>query len=122
MTAGWIRLFDMSLWNAVKAEQQVVVFRFQIIRCAGHQSRDVIWIIIVWRLHRDLHAGCESLSDFLKAAFSAIGRLIEVNLLTSETSARKILKVPRCPACSSLNLRSPTGLTAPFEKLRQNAS
>ncbi|WP_447599799.1 TOMM precursor leader peptide-binding protein [Nitrospira sp. Nam80] len=34
-----------------------------------------------------------------------IGRLIEVNLLTYQMTARKVLKVPRCPACSPLNTR-----------------
>lgn len=37
-----------------------------------------------------------------------IGTLIEVNLLATRLEARKVLKIPRCPACSPLNRRSPT--------------
>lgn len=34
------------------------------------------------------------------------GTLIEVNLLATELTARKVLKIPRCPVCSPLNARS----------------
>ena len=37
---------------------------------------------------------------------SKIGTLIEVNLLEMGLTARKVLKVPRCPACSPLLARS----------------
>lgn len=36
-----------------------------------------------------------------------VGSLIEVNLLATYVTARKVLKVPRCPACSPLN-KKPT--------------
>jgi hypothetical protein len=31
------------------------------------------------------------------------GSLIEINLLSSAMTARRVLRVPRCPACSPLN-------------------
>jgi hypothetical protein len=39
----------------------------------------------------------------LKIPFGSVGKLIEVNLLTMNMQARKVLRVPRCSACSSLN-------------------
>jgi bacteriocin biosynthesis cyclodehydratase domain-containing protein len=36
-----------------------------------------------------------------------VGELIEVNLLAKGMTVRKVLKVPRCPICSSLTRRSP---------------
>jgi molybdopterin-synthase adenylyltransferase len=47
----------------------------------------------------------------IQLPFSAIGHLIEVNLLTMEMEARRVLRVPRCPACSSLNVRASASLT-----------
>jgi hypothetical protein len=35
------------------------------------------------------------------------GALVEVNLLANKMTARKVLKIPRCPACSLLNTRPP---------------
>jgi len=35
----------------------------------------------------------------------------EVNLLATRIESRKVLRVPRCPACSTLTRRSPTSLT-----------
>jgi bacteriocin biosynthesis cyclodehydratase domain-containing protein len=39
-----------------------------------------------------------------------VGRLIEVNLLTVEMKARRVLKLPRCPVCSPVNWRSSTSI------------
>lgn len=35
-----------------------------------------------------------------------VGKLIEVNLLSTRMTPRKVLKLPRCPVCSSLQKRS----------------
>ena len=40
----------------------------------------------------------------------SIGTLIEVNLLATEVRPRKVLKIPRCRVCSSVNKRSSTTL------------
>jgi molybdopterin-synthase adenylyltransferase len=40
-----------------------------------------------------------------------VGRLIEVNLITTQMQARKVLRIPRCSACSALNIRSSVSLT-----------
>jgi bacteriocin biosynthesis cyclodehydratase domain-containing protein len=40
-----------------------------------------------------------------------IGRLVELNMLTSVMTPRKVLRVPRCTACSTLNRVSPVMLT-----------
>jgi bacteriocin biosynthesis cyclodehydratase domain-containing protein len=47
----------------------------------------------------------------VRLPLSAVGRLIEVNLLTMEMQSRKVLRVPRCPACSSLHLHAPMSLS-----------
>lgn len=47
----------------------------------------------------------------LRLPFVAVGRLIEVNLLTMDMEARRVLRLPRCTACSSLNTRPPASLT-----------
>jgi bacteriocin biosynthesis cyclodehydratase domain-containing protein len=39
-----------------------------------------------------------------------VGTLIEVNLLATRLMTHKVLKVPRCPACSTLNTRPSTTL------------
>jgi hypothetical protein len=41
---------------------------------------------------------------------SKVGTLIEVNLLGTKLTSRKVLKVPRCIICSQLNSRSFTAL------------
>jgi hypothetical protein len=38
------------------------------------------------------------------------GTMLEVNLLAGSMTERRLLKVPRCPACSPLNDLSPTSL------------
>lgn len=43
-----------------------------------------------------------------------VGTLLEINLLTSRMVPRKILKVPRCPACSSLTTQPSTNLQKDF--------
>jgi thiazole/oxazole-forming peptide maturase SagC family component len=43
-----------------------------------------------------------------------VGTLLEVNLLSSRMVPRKILKVPRCPACSSLTTQPSTNLQNDF--------
>jgi molybdopterin-synthase adenylyltransferase len=44
-----------------------------------------------------------------------VGTLIEVNLLNTQVTARKVLKVPRCVACSPLRKRSSVNpYTSPF--------
>ena len=43
-----------------------------------------------------------------------VGTLIEVNLLAPRLDARKVLKVPRCPVCSTLNRRASTAATTNF--------
>ncbi|HLG16592.1 MAG TPA: TOMM precursor leader peptide-binding protein [Blastocatellia bacterium] len=43
-----------------------------------------------------------------------VGALIEVNLLATALKAHKVLKVPRCAACSALNERSSIALTRSF--------
>ncbi|MBA3754533.1 MAG: TOMM precursor leader peptide-binding protein [Nitrospira sp.] len=46
---------------------------------------------------------------------SQVGTLIEVNLLNTQMKTRKVLKVPRCHACSPLNKRpSVSPYTSPF--------
>ena len=40
--------------------------------------------------------------------FIKVGSLIEVNLLATELKTRKVLKIPRCPTCSSLMTRPST--------------
>lgn len=42
---------------------------------------------------------------------SAVGNLIEVNLLTMQMQTHRVLRVPRCPACSPLNHRASASLT-----------
>lgn len=42
------------------------------------------------------------------------GSLIEANLLTTEIFVRKVLKIPRCPACSNLIEQPSTALTKTF--------
>jgi thiazole/oxazole-forming peptide maturase SagC family component len=39
-----------------------------------------------------------------------VGRLIELNLLSTAMAHRKVLKAPRCPVCSSLHAGVPTSL------------
>jgi bacteriocin biosynthesis cyclodehydratase domain-containing protein len=36
-----------------------------------------------------------------------VGRLVEVNLLTTSMTSHRVLRVPRCPACSAVNDRAP---------------
>jgi hypothetical protein len=36
----------------------------------------------------------------------AVGRSIEVNLVSFQTSVRRVLKVPRCPDCSRVMRRT----------------
>jgi bacteriocin biosynthesis cyclodehydratase domain-containing protein len=40
--------------------------------------------------------------------FRKVGTLIEVNLLSTDLKARKVLKIPRCPTCSPLKTRPST--------------
>jgi molybdopterin-synthase adenylyltransferase len=47
----------------------------------------------------------------IELPFAAVGRLIEVNLLTMEMESRKVLRLPRCPACSPLNKHPEASLT-----------
>jgi thiazole/oxazole-forming peptide maturase SagC family component len=42
------------------------------------------------------------------SALSRVGTLIEVNLLATKLNVRKVLKIPRCYACSSLNMTAST--------------
>lgn len=42
---------------------------------------------------------------------SNVGSLIEVNLLATQVTVRKVLKLPRCSVCSSLNTRSSMNLS-----------
>jgi bacteriocin biosynthesis cyclodehydratase domain-containing protein len=42
--------------------------------------------------------------------FWNVATVTEVNLLASRIESRKVLRVPRCPACSTLTRRSPTSL------------
>jgi molybdopterin-synthase adenylyltransferase len=37
-----------------------------------------------------------------------VGTLIEMNVITMSTKTRKVLKLPRCPICGSINLQAPT--------------
>ena len=37
-----------------------------------------------------------------------VGTMLEINLLTSRMTPRKVLKIPRCPVCSPLITRTPT--------------
>jgi molybdopterin-synthase adenylyltransferase len=46
----------------------------------------------------------------LEVPFAVVGRLLEINLLTMKMEARKVLRIPRCPACSNLYKRSSTSL------------
>jgi bacteriocin biosynthesis cyclodehydratase domain-containing protein len=41
-----------------------------------------------------------------------VGRLIEVNLLTTSMTSHSVLRVPRCPACSALNAHAPVAIDA----------
>jgi bacteriocin biosynthesis cyclodehydratase domain-containing protein len=56
----------------------------------------------------------------LRLPFTAVGRLIEVNMLTMRMDNRKVLKVPRCPACSSLNVQQSASLTKSWFGLSQD--
>jgi hypothetical protein len=38
---------------------------------------------------------------------SSVGSLIEVNLLATKMTSRKVLKIPRCAVCSPLTARPP---------------
>jgi len=40
-----------------------------------------------------------------------IGRIIEINLLSFSSVARRVLKVPRCPDCSDVTVRSAVAVT-----------
>ena len=46
-----------------------------------------------------------------------VGTLIEINLLSTRMTPRKVLKVPRCPVCSPLITRSPTSPNKAFSLL-----
>lgn len=41
---------------------------------------------------------------------SQVGTIIELNMLTSQMTGHKVLKVPRCPTCSPFNRRSSTNV------------
>jgi len=43
-----------------------------------------------------------------------VGKLIEVNLLSTRMTPRKVLKLPRCPVCSPLQTRSAITIDKPF--------
>ncbi len=43
-----------------------------------------------------------------------VGKLIEVNLLSSRMTPRKVLKIPRCPVCSPLRTRSAVTPDKPY--------
>jgi bacteriocin biosynthesis cyclodehydratase domain-containing protein len=47
----------------------------------------------------------------LEVPFALAGRLLEINLLTMTMQVRKVLRIPRCPACSNLFKRSSTSST-----------
>lgn len=50
---------------------------------------------------------------------TAVGRMIEINLLTMAMATHRILKAPRCPACSTLNLRASTSLTRDWFEINE---
>ena len=47
----------------------------------------------------------------LETPLSSAGTLVQVNLLASEMTPRRVLRVPRCEVCSNLNQRAPVALT-----------
>lgn len=43
-----------------------------------------------------------------------IGKIIEVNMLGTQLTSRKVIKLPHCPVCSSRTLRPSTSLNQEF--------
>lgn len=52
-------------------------------------------------------AGLELLKFYGGITGRQVGRVIEVNALIPRTISRPVLRIPRCPVCSSLNRHSP---------------
>lgn len=49
------------------------------------------------------------LADFMPS--DAVGRQIEINLVSFSSAVRRVLKIPRCPECSDAMRRAPAALT-----------